>query len=857
MSPASQGEVPTEVERPSAPRVRRPCLHVFGACAAGIVLWRLAPLGEAAGAGGLIAAVGAAGVLCAVFWRRRAATAASVVVLVAAGYVWAFHRCTPAGDDICRFLPAAPTPLEVEGRVVSADLPPSEAAARDAESRWRFVLAVAVARGDGPSREVSGRVRVTVRGASVPGLVPGQRIRLLATLSRPRAPSVPGAFDYSAYLARQGIFSTAVTTAGSGVEVLDAAPWYSMRATVYRTRCAILGVLRRTLEPDKAALMAALLIGQREELPRSELERYYQSGVGHIFAVSGLHVALVAGAMWLILTHAGVRRKHAGVAVAAAVVFYAALAGCRTPAVRAATMTVAFVGAVLTDREGDPVNVLSLAAVVILAWRPGELFGAGFALSFTAVLFITLLYGRLEGWWQRSFGLPPELMRAAGTGPAELVLRWLRRSVWVSLSAYLGLWPLVLYHFGYIVLWSVPVNAFVVPWLWLVLLVGVVLVGAGAVGGVIAAPVVWLAEAALAALSAMVGVAGALPWSPVYLPPPHPGWLGLYYALWALTLTRAEWRPRPKAVLAAWIVAANLFLAVNLFGAGRGASRVDFIDVGRGDSTLVRLPGGGSEGGRAGGTILVDAGCGWESSPVPDFLAAEGVSSIDVLVLTRDDEDSLSGVMEILERFAVGKVLLPTSAAPTPELRAVESACRRLGMRCERPHVGDRLTFGGAIIEILGPARPASVTAAAQSSRPPTTWRLTLPEGLRILFTGPSRTMDLRPVTRLEPEKLRAEVLRLSCGYARPSSEGEADVMRDLSGRSGARIAVLGLADYERTNPGPARLLEILLERRLKLLATDEHGTVRLEMVPAGWATLRGHSGGEWRRLDAIALPGG
>ena len=77
-------------------------------------------------------------------------------------------------------------------------------------------------------------------------------------------------------------------------------------------------------------------------------------------------------------------------------------------------------------------------------------------------------------------------------------------------------------------------------------------------------------------------------------------------------------------------------------------------------------------------------------------------------------------------------------------------------------------------------------------------------------------------------------------------------MLRDLLALGRPRIAVVARASYERTNPGPEALSELLRERRMREVGTDEFGTVRLRICPGGRAVISGYRGGEWKRIDAF-----
>jgi competence protein ComEC len=208
-------------------------------------------------------------------------------------------------------------------------------------------------------------------------------------------------------------------------------------------RAGILGGVRGRLErldPAVAALLQALLLGRREELS-AELQRgFRESGSLHLLALSGLHLGILYLVLGLLtplrlIADRRIRRFAASVLL----VGYVLLVGLRPSLERALVMLLAAVLGSLLDREPEPLNLLGLAAAVLLVVHPHYAFDLSFQLSFLSLAAIVLLGPFLHRLWQ------PYL-------PA--FLGW---PLSASLSAQLGTAPVVLYNFG--VLYPVGVIA--------------------------------------------------------------------------------------------------------------------------------------------------------------------------------------------------------------------------------------------------------------------------------------------------------------------------------------------------------------------------------------------------------------
>lgn len=203
------------------------------------------------------------------------------------------------------------------------------------------------------------------------------------------------------------------------------------------------------LSGDVLAVVSAMTLGAKEDMPKELRERYSAAGASHILALSGLHIGII----YAILSFLFVWRRlrvSGHLLVLSAVWAYVFVTGMPPSAIRSAVMVTIYAIAVVCFRDRMPLNALSAAALVMLAFRPSDLFDLGFQMSFMAVFFILVFYGRIynnvpAGWRSNVF----------------------TRRVWqmmaVSLAAQAGVAPLVMLCFGRISIYFLLANFIVVP----------------------------------------------------------------------------------------------------------------------------------------------------------------------------------------------------------------------------------------------------------------------------------------------------------------------------------------------------------------------------------------------------------
>ena len=270
----------------------------------------------------------------------------------------------------------------------------------------------------------AGRLQVTapVGGAE---LHAGDQVKIWGNLRRIGGPTNPGEFDFRNYYRSQRILSSLYCAHADAIEVTQRS---KSGAWLARLRSRLNELAWRHLAPQQASLASAILLGNREQLDPSRREKFLQTGTVHLLAISGLHVGILACCFFVIFRCGWLSRNACLLATIAFVIFYAWLVEFRPPVVRASILIVLFCAARMSGRSGLSYNVLALAALIVLAINPTDLFSLGTQLSFLAVISISfgnkwifkrqtdpliLLIEATRSWPVRVFHIAKDNLRAA------------------------------------------------------------------------------------------------------------------------------------------------------------------------------------------------------------------------------------------------------------------------------------------------------------------------------------------------------------------------------------------------------------------------------------------------------------
>lgn len=806
--------------------MKHPLAAVAGLFAAGIALGRYwAP--SLPWLFAITLAVGAASLISA-RWRERLL----VGFLVLAGWTnLAWRLAVLAPDDLRHRETLAAHGAEalvtLRGRITS----PPEQRIRQRGARWItntlvVISATALQPSEGTWEGASGRILVSTPGILPSDLRRGSEVLVSGVLRHPAGPSAPGLFDYRAHLGWRGIHFEL----RAGLDDWQTAPGSPLSAQDWAERFqdwARRSLARGLPEADEELrLLYAMTLGWRTGLTDEVEEPFMRSGTMHLFAISGLHIALLAGMVGHLLRLCLVPRLAVGLVVLPVVWLYTAATYWQPSAVRATVMTTVIVGSWMLARPARLLNSLAFAGFGLLLWDPRQLFHAGFQLSFAVVAAIGLLSGPADAWLRQA-GEPDPFL------PAHLVprwrrwlengWRWLAASLAVSAASWIGSTPLTAHYFHLVTPVSLVANVVVVP------LSSAAL--ASNLGSLVCSPLLpGVAEAfnhgAWFWMRAMLTVsrwAADLPWGCRHVPGPPLAFTALWYLI-LITAGLAWWR-HPRLRWLAGTAAAGLALA----SAWEWSAR-------RSDARLVILPlrGGQAVWWERGGTSdLVDTGDAADASHrVQPFLQAAGVNRLRFLTLTHGDVRHVGGAVDLARRFPPDRVLLaPVRFRSSPYRAVVSELQARFGDRVRtaadgdavgpwqvlHPREGDRSARAddACLVLVGAPTEPADADA-------PRTRILLLADLDR---SGQERLWDRHP-------GLQAEVVITGLpGVGEPLNSS-------LLERLGPRLVVVVDSLDPATARAPARLKERLRRSPARVLFTSELGSLDLRWKDGRWTVL-------------------
>ena len=533
----------------------------------------------------------------------------------------------------------------------------------------------------------------------------GQQILLYGKYTSWEEPSNPGQFDLGKYYCSQGILGQfrKCKVIKQGMEYSR----FSERLWNFRQQINVL--FRQELGADDGGLIAAMLLGEKSGLNEEDKSLYQRNGISHILAISGLHLMILGMGVFRVLKMILGGNKPASVVSIIIMSIYCVFTGSSISTIRATIMFALSLIAGILGRSYDSLSALGLAAIVQLFLNPYVLNNSGFLLSFLAVIGVTFVAPRLQ-----------ELLGAKKkTGKA----------LCVSTASTITTLPVLLCNYGTYPWYSIFLNLFILPAMSVLLFLAVVLAG-------ISLPFFGLgmevdlvrtltfgadADNNLFLYTCRKFVVAAIrlilkyfeiccnifenaPLQDGYLGAPDTIQIIIYGVLVIIAIS--SWIKHSQFIRKLILLSAFMILTLRF----NGGAEVSMLDVGQGDSVVIRNQNGNVYISDCGSSSVGKVG---KYRLIP-FLKYKGYGRIKGIFISHLDEDHMNGIKELLEmapeeRIRIEYLFLPESVREIAEdeelLKGLEILAKKNRIKIAYLKQGDRIKDGAMEFLCLHPEK--------------------------------------------------------------------------------------------------------------------------------------------------------
>lgn len=687
------------------------------------------------------------------------------------------------------------------------------------QGRWRMDVALKQITFNNQSSLATGKLRVQVGRHPKKGetleqrrhdILPGDQIIFRAKLRKPRRYGLPGEFDYPRHLARLQIYVTAFIDNQQSIVHLPQAPQASTVPALQRWRIHLGDQISALFSPQQSAYLLSLTLGQKSRFSTTQRQQIAFLGISHLFSISGFHLSLIAGMIYLIVNTLYRQNERLMLHLPAQVavplltlpplIFYLLLSGSALPTMRAALLIIATTAALISQRSTPPLTLLAVVATIILAFDPLAIFAASFQLSFIGVAALIYCFSQLKEHNNSRFK------------------KWFLTPLIATVIATIATTPIALWHFNTFAPASILCNMIAIP------LIGILTVPL-ALSATLMFPLLPQFSERLFALSlwlinTTLQVSNKIAQGPfegdfIYLSPTQHTLVALS-AVVIIALMVKRFRFCVYCICFSFAV-----LLTSASSPAPAPLEVTALSVGQGESIVLRL---GCE-----KTYLIDGGGFYSRSfdvgkqLLAPALAHMGISRFDAVILSHDHPDHRKGLIHILKTFNVEQFWC--SIPPENLHWSLQKVLRdkQIPIRLFPPHWTQIALNGTTHLDIFVPPD----TTAKMNDRSLVVFARHKEDG--ILLTG---DLESYGVTQLLDNSLLFPVTALKLPHhgsrrSRPQALVQAT-------KPSLAIASVGFNNsYHFPHPETVAALN---NTHTALIRTDLDGTVRLKSFGNGWS---------------------
>lgn len=504
-------------------------------------------------------------------------------------------------------------------------------------------------------------------------LILGSKVQGVGTASGYSNASNPGGYDEESYKYGLGIMRALKNVEFTRIDV----PQISWKEYLEKFQENLENVFYNLFSEEHASLAIAMTLGEKKNLDADIKALYQRNGIAHLIAISGLHIAMIGGALYKLLRRITGSYPLSAMVGALFICAYGIMTGLSGATFRAIIMLITSIGADVFGRRYDGLTAISLALFIMLIYNPYQITQVGFLLSFGAVLGIVII----QPIWKQWINKLPKCFDG----------------LFVSISVQLVLTPVMLWFFYEVPIYGILLNMVVVP-LMNILLAMLILCGVIGLYSIELATIPsYIADGIFVLYERLCQMAEHLPGHTLCAGRPSVVWLFVYYGLMALGVWLAYRKQKKWSIL-------SFCLLVISFGAFLLPSKLHIcmFDVGQGDSIYIRT--------EEHKHILVDGGSSTESNigqyVLKNGLKYYGATSIDYVFVTHSDSDHYSGIQEILENqlIPIQNIIFPAISNPDESYQELVRLAKKQGCRVYYMKKGDVLEIDEVKLQCLNPS---------------------------------------------------------------------------------------------------------------------------------------------------------
>lgn len=628
----------------------------------------------------------------------------------------------------------------------------------------------------------------------------GDKLQISGEYQEPNKARNYKGFDYKNYLKINKIYGIIRVDLYTNIIIKHQKNLSNFKLLIHKIREKLKQNIQELLTKETYALGIGILIGDNSRINEKIVEDFKNSNLSHMLAVSGAHINYVVLTVSILCTKKRAGIKAQRVVTIMMMLFFMELTQMTSSVVRAGISCIIYMLASLLYRKADVINAMAISTLLILLNNPFKLFDIGFQLSYAGTLGI-ILFCKL-------INIPIK----------NKLLKYLKDSIIISISANIFIIPIMMYQFNTISLTFILSNLLAGPLLGISIILEIIVLLISFMSINIAAIPAKVLNILLILIINIANWFSNIEISKIYVITPQIISIVAYYLICAAIILKQKNR---KII----VIIMLTVLIINLFPTPEKL-RINFIDVGQGDSTLIRT--------ETNKVILIDSGGSTASSSFDvgnkvllPYLLDRRIKKIDFIIVSHFDADHCQAFETVIDNINVRKVVVCKQSMITQEYLNIINKCKKKNIKIIVVERGDKLKIDKRTeFEILHPGErflddgKGGLNANAIVCK--MNYKLNNGKIFSILFTGDIEVEAEKELEQVYGKKLKADILKIAHHGSKTSSREE--FIKLVS----PKIALIGVGENNKFGHPADITLERLEKENVKVYRTDQMGEVSI-----------------------------
>lgn len=633
----------------------------------------------------------------------------------------------------------------------------------------------------------------------------GDKLQISGEYQEPNKARNYKGFDYKNYLKINKIYGIIRVDLYTNI-IKHQKNLSNFKLLIHKIREKLKENIQELLTKETYALGIGILIGDNSRINEKIVEDFKNSNLSHMLAVSGAHINYVVLTVSILFTKKRAGIKAQRVVTIMMMLFFMELTQMTSSVVRAGISCIIYMLASLLYRKADVINAMAISTLLILLNNPFKLFDIGFQLSYAGTLGI-ILFCKL-------INIPIK----------NKLLKYLKDSIIISISANIFIIPIMMYQFNTISLTFILSNLLAGPLLGISIILEIIVLLISFMSINIAAIPAKVLNILLILIINIANWFSNIEISKIYVITPQIISIVAYYLICAAIILKKKNR---KII----VIIMLTVLIINLFPTPKKL-RINFIDVGQGDSALIRT--------ETNKVILIDSGGSTASSSFDvgnkvllPYLLDRRIKKIDFIIVSHFDADHCQAFETVIDNINVRKVVVCKQSMITQEYLNIINKCKKKNIKIIVVERGDKLKIDKRTeFEILHPGErflddgKGGLNANAIVCK--MNYKLNNGKIFSILFTGDIEVEAEKELEQVYGKKLKADILKIAHHGSKTSSREE--FIKLVS----PKIALIGVGENNKFGHPADITLERLEKENVKVYRTDQMGEVSITINKNG-----------------------